>query len=132
MKPTITIRFPAPLPAEIHCPICDGNKCKVCEYSGKMRLTVDAKVPIQRALIVKYVAENLETIAQLLTKQYGLSPDVETEEVVDVGEGQYEIVRISSLGGTIWIANRLDELESPRYIKSLKELKRFRGGWIEE
>ena len=97
-----------------------------------MRLTVDAKVPIQRALIVKYVAENLETIAQLLTKQYGLSPDVETEEVVDVGEGQYEIVRISSLGGTIWIANRLDELESPRYIKSLKELKRFRGGWIEE
>ena len=132
MKPTVTVRFPAPLPAEIPCPICDGNRCRGCDKTGKMRLTVDAKVPIQRALIVKYVAENLETIAQLLTKQYGLTPDVETEEVVDVGEGQYEIVRISSLGGTIWIANRIDELESPRYITSLKELKRFRGGWIEE
>jgi hypothetical protein len=132
MNPTITIRFPAPLPAEISCPICEGNRCRVCDLTGKIKLTVDAKVPIQRALIIKYVAENLETIAPLLTKQYGLSPEVETEEVTDVGDGQYEIVRISSLGGVIWIANRLDDLESPRYFKSLKELVRFKGGWIEE
>ena len=112
MNPSVTIRFPAPLPAEVPCPICSrigdtrGTGCLVCDRSGKILITVDAKVPIQRGLIVKYV--------------------------LDVGDGQYEIVRISSLGGVVWIANRLDELESPRYFKTLKALKNFRGGWIEE
>tara|TARA_R110002051_G_scaffold260800_2_gene320603 strand:- start:11089 stop:11505 length:417 start_codon:yes stop_codon:yes gene_type:complete len=138
MNPSVTIRFPAPLPAEVPCPICSrigdtrGTGCLVCDRSGKILITVDAKVPIQRGLIVKYVAENMDSMGALLTQQYGLSPDVETEEVLDVGEGQYEIVRISSLGGVVWIANRLDELESPRYFKTLKALKNFRGGWIEE
>jgi hypothetical protein len=58
-----------------------------------------------------------------------LVPDVETTEMVDVDSKHYEIVKISSLGGVIWIANRVDELESPRYFKTLKDLKQFKGGW---
>ena len=59
MKKTVTVRFPAPLPAEIICPICEGNKCKVCNKTGKIKLTVDAKVPIQRHLIVQYIASHM-------------------------------------------------------------------------
>ena len=63
MKRTVTINFPAPLPAEIPCPICEGNKCRICDRTGKMHLTVDAKIPIQRGLIVKYVAENMNAVS---------------------------------------------------------------------
>tara|TARA_Y100001972_G_C7613629_1_gene307696 strand:- start:744 stop:1163 length:420 start_codon:yes stop_codon:yes gene_type:complete len=134
----VTINFPAPLPAEIPCPICQkeekkrGSGCKVCEWKGKISVTVDAKVPIQRSLIVKYVAENIGRIGTLLTKQYGLTPDITTDEVVDVDGGQYEIVKIASLGGVVWVVNRLDALASPRYFKSLKELNNFKSGWYEE
>lgn len=138
VKPTVTIRFPAPLPAEVPCPICLDEKtnkstgCLVCNRSGKLKITVDAKVPIQRALIIKYVAENMREVAQSLSEKYGLIPEIETEEVADINNGQYEIVRVSSVGGVVWIVNRLDELESPRYFKTYKELQMFRSGWIEE
>jgi len=138
IKPTVTIRFPAPLPAEVPCPIClDGetNKstgCIVCDRTGKVNITVDAKVPIQRALIIKYVAENLRDVASALSEKWGLIPEVETEEVADINNKQYEIVRISSVGGVVWVVNRLDELENPRYFKTYKELAQFRSGWIEE
>lgn len=129
MRRTVTINFPAPLPAEIPCPICEGNKCRICDRTGKMHLTVDAKIPIQRGLIVKYVAEHMNEISTELSKHYGLVPDVETIEMIEINSGQYEIVKISSLGGVIWVANRVDELESPRYFKSIKDLKTFKSGW---
>jgi hypothetical protein len=138
IKPTVTIRFPAPLPAEVPCPICldeetnTSTGCIVCDRTGKVNITVDAKVPIQRALIIKYVAENLRDVASALSEKWGLIPEVETEEVADINNKQYEIVRISSVGGVVWVVNRLDELENPRYFKTYKELAQFRSGWIEE
>lgn len=132
----VTIRFPAPLPAEVPCPICsieEGRKglgCKVCDFEGKLLITVDAKVPIQRGHIIKYVSDNLSVIASELTRVTGLVPEVNTLEIIDKAEdggvGQYEIVQISSLGGAVWIANRLDEFASPRYFYNNKELKDFK------
>ena len=131
MKKAVTIRFPAPLPAEIECPICLGNKCVVCEMSGKIKVTVDAKVPIQRHLIVQYIAEHMDEIANELSQKFGLVPDVETEDMFEVEGKTYELVKISSLGGVVWVAHRIDELESPRYFKSWKNLEQFKGGWLE-
>ena len=128
MKKAVTVRFPAPLPAEIPCPICEGNKCKVCDMTGKIKVTVDAKVPIQRHLIVQYIAEHMDEIANELTQKFGLVPDVQTEDMFQVGDKTYELVKISSLGGVCWVAHRVDELESPRYFKSLKQLQEFKGG----
>ena len=129
MKKAVTIRFPAPLPAEIPCPICEGNKCRVCDLQGKIKLTVDAKIPIQRGLIVKYVAENMEEISSELSKNYGLVPEIQTVDMINATHGQYEIVKISSLGGVIWIANRVDTLEPPRYFKSITDLNKFKSAW---
>ena len=86
MKKTVTVRFPAPLPAEIKCPICDANKCKVCDWTGKIKVKVDAKVPIQRTHIIKYVAENMDSIAKELTRIYGLTPEIGTKEVIQKGK----------------------------------------------
>ena len=131
MKKAVTIRFPAPLPAEIECPICLGNKCVVCEMSGKIKVTVDAKVPIQSHLIVQYIAEHMDEIANELSQKFGLMPDIETEDMFEVEGRTYELVKISSLGGVVWIAHRIDAQESPRYFKSWKNLQQFKGGWLE-
>lgn len=134
----ITVKFPAPLPAEIPCPICryeEGKKglgCIACEFQGKINLTVDAKIPIQRGHIIKYVADNMSAVSSELTRLYGLVPKVETVEVIDFELGQYEIVQISSLGGAVWIANRLDELSAPRYFYNHQELMIFKGGFENE
>ena len=130
MKRAVTVRFPAPLPAEIECPICLGNKCKVCDMTGKIKVTVDAKIPIQRHLIVQYVAEHMNDVAFELSKHYGLVPEVETSEMFDVNNATYELVKVSSLGGVIWIGNRVDELETPRYFKSYSDVKEFKQGLI--
>ena len=139
MKTTaITVKFPAPLPAEVPCPICAkeegkrGQGCIACDWSGKINITVAAKIPIQRGHIIKYVADNLSVVSSELTRVCGLVPVVETIEVIDSDSGQFEIVQISSLGGAVWIANRLDDFAAPRYMYSLKDLKDFKEGYLNE
>ena len=133
-RQAVTIRFPAPLPAEIPYPICTdvegkrGRGCIACDFEGKIRITVDAKIPIQRGHIIKYVSENLSVVASELTRVTGLVPEVETVELLETELGQFEIVQISSLGGAVWIANRLDEFAAPRYFYSIQGLKEFKEG----
>jgi hypothetical protein len=129
-KRAVTVTLPAPHKAQIKCPICKGNKCVVCKMTGNLAIDVAPKIPIQRAHIIKYVMENMQDVSQELTRMYGLVPEIGTKEVVIVNEGQYEIVQISSLGGACWVVNRLDELETPRYFTALKDLKKFKEGWM--
>ena len=129
-KKAVTVTLPAPHKAQIKCPICKGNKCIVCNMTGNLKIDVAPKIPIQRAHIIKYVMENMQDVSQELTRMYGLVPEIGTKEVVVVNEGQYEIVQISSLGGACWVVNRLDELETPRYFTALKDLKKFKEGWM--
>ena len=129
-KRAITVNLPAPHKAQIKCPICKGNKCVVCNMTGNLKIDVAPKIPIQRAHIIKYVMENMQDVSQELTRMYGLVPEIGTKEVVVVNEGQYEIVQVSSLGGACWVVNRLDELETPRYFTALKDLKKFKEGWM--
>ena len=129
-KRAVTVTLPAPHKAQIKCPICKGNKCIVCNMTGNLKIDVAPKIPIQRAHIIKYVMENMQDVSQELTRMYGVVAEIGTKEVVVVKEGQYEIVQISSLGGACWVVNRLDELETPRYFTALKDLKKFKEGWM--
>ena len=130
VKKAITVTLPAPHKAKIKCPICAGNKCKVCNMTGNLGIDVAPQIPIQRAHIIKYVVENIHDVAREITKKYGLVPEVNTSEVAEINNGQYEIVQISSLGGVCWVVNRLDELDTPRYFTSKQELDKFRQGWM--
>tara|TARA_R100000734_G_C3303215_1_gene93725 strand:- start:72 stop:473 length:402 start_codon:yes stop_codon:yes gene_type:complete len=129
-KKAITVILPAPHKQRIKCPICEGNKCKVCNMTGELGIEVAPKIPIQRAHIIKYVAENMHEVAKEITRKYGLVPEVNTAEVLEVNNGQFEIVQISSLGGVCWVVNRLDELDTPRYFTSKRELDKFKQGWM--
>ena len=100
--------------------------------TGKLSIQVAPKIPIQRAHIIKYVIENIHDVANEITRNYGLVPEVNTIEVIEINEGQYEIVQVSSLGGACWVVNRLDELDTPRYFTSRKELEKFKEGWFSE
>ena len=130
MKKAVTVTLPAPHKAQVKCPICKGNKCVVCNMTGSLAIDVAPKIPIQRAHIIKYVMENMHTVANELTLKYGLVPEIGTKEVLEINDGQYEIVQISSLGGACWVVNRLDDLETPRYFTSRKDLDKFKQGWM--
>ncbi len=129
-KRAVTVTLPAPHAAEVKCPICEGNKCRVCKMTGLLKIKVAPKIPIQRAHIIKYVRDNIHEVAGELTRMYGLVPEVSTTEIVNLDEGQYEIVQISSLGGACWVVNRLDALDTPRYFISKSELDKFKQGWM--
>ena len=131
-KKAVTVTLPAPHKAQIKCPICKGNKCIVCKMTGNLKIDVAPKIPIQRAHIIKYVVENIHDIAGEITKKYGLVPEVNTIEVIEINGGQYEIVQVSSLGGACWVVNRLDELDTPRYFTARKDLDKFKQGWFSE
>ena len=131
-KRAITVTLPAPPTAHIQCPICKGNKCVVCNMTGSLKIDVAPKIPIQRAHIIKYIFENMHSVANELTLKYGLVPEIGTKEVLEINGGQFEIVQVSSLGGSCWIVNRLDELDTPRYFTSIKELNKFKEGWMLE
>lgn len=128
MKRAVTVTLPAPYAAEIVCPICDGNKCRVCEMTGKLKIKVAPKIPIQRAHIIKYVVDNLADVASEMTRMYGLVPEINTKEVIQVNTSQYEVVQISSLGGACWVVNCLTELEIPRYFMNRHDLSKFKEG----
>ena len=100
--------------------------------TGNLKIDVAPKIPIQRAHIIKYVVENIHDVANEITRNYGLVPEVNTIEVIEINGGQYEIVQVSSLGGACWVVNRLDELDTPRYFTSRKELEKFKEGWFSE
>lgn len=130
-KRAVTVTLPAPHAAEVKCPICEGNKCKVCKMTGMMKIKVAPKIPIQRAHIIKYVVENIHEVAGELTRMYGLTPEIQTKELHETETGQYEIVQISSLGGACWVVNRLDQLDTPRYFTSRSDLEKFKQGWMD-
>jgi hypothetical protein len=131
-KKAVTVTLPAPHKAQVRCPICEGNKCKVCNMTGNLAIEVAPKIPIQRAHIIKYVVDNIHDVASEITRKYGLVPEINTVEVANIADGQYEIVQVSSLGGSCWVVNRLDELDTPRYFTSRSELDKFKQGWMLE
>tara|TARA_R110000822_G_scaffold46818_8_gene124550 strand:- start:575 stop:976 length:402 start_codon:yes stop_codon:yes gene_type:complete len=124
----VTVTLPAPHAAQIVCPICEGNKCKICDMTGKLSIKVAPKIPIQRAHIIKYVVDNMADVASEIARMYGLVPEINTKEVISVNDSQYEVVQISSLGGACWVVNCLSALEIPRYYTDRKELKKFKDG----
>jgi len=129
-KKAVTVTLPAPHKAKIQCPICKGNKCMVCNMTGNLAIDVAPKIPIQRAHIIKYVVDNIHDVAREITRKYGLTPEVNTIEVLELNNSQYEVVQVSSLGGVCWVVNCLSELDAPRYFTSRQELDKFKQGWM--
>ena len=120
-KRAVTVTLPAPHAAEIKCPICEGNKCKVCNMTGVLKIKVAPKIPIQRAHIIKYVADNMKVVSSELSRLYGKTPEIDTEIVTQ----DYEVIRIDSLSGSVWICLSLKKIESPRYFYQKESMEKW-------
>ena len=79
-------------------------------------------VEIQQPLVVKYIMDNMTTLSSEITRLHGKTPEVSTEMVTK----DYEIIRIDSLSGSVWIAHSLNNVkESPTYFYNKEELEKW-------
>ena len=115
------VRFPVVTPTLIKCPICNGKGCNVCNWTGEYEMESEAYVEVQQPLVVKYLVENQSTLSSEISRLYGAHPEITTEKVIK----NYEIVRIDSLSGSVWIAYNLKEVEAPRYFYKLEEVEKW-------
>tara|TARA_X000001036_G_C20099467_1_gene570569 strand:- start:4 stop:396 length:393 start_codon:yes stop_codon:yes gene_type:complete len=115
------IRFPVIGPLLIECPICSGNKCNVCNNTGEYEMEREGYVEVQEPLVVKYIMDNIDKLSMEITRLYGKTPEVNTVLVTD----NYEVVRVDSLSGSVWIAHSLKDNSSPKYFFNEKEMKKW-------
>jgi|GEM_PF-6386298 len=105
----------------IVCPICSGAGCNVCNQTGEYELEYTPYVEIQRPLIIKYVADNIKVVSSELSRLYGKTPEIDTEIVAN----GYEVIRIDSLSGSVWIALSLDKNENPKYFYQKESMEKW-------
>lgn len=115
------VRFPILTPTLIECPICSGTKCNVCNGTGEYEMESEAYVEVQQPLVVKYIVDNVATLSSEITRLYGKTPEVSTEKV----SNDYEVVRVDSLSGTVWITHNLKKVEAPKYFFNKEELEKW-------
>ena len=115
------IRFPVIGPLLIECPICSGSKCNVCNNTGEYEMEREGYVEVQEPLVVRYIIDNIDKLSMEITRLYGKTPEVNTVVVTD----NYEVVRVDSLSGSVWIAHSLKDNSSPKYFFNEKEMKKW-------
>ena len=65
--------------------------------------------------------DNIDKLSTEITRLYGKTPEVTTEIVTK----DYEIIRVDSLSGSVWIAHDLKNNSSPKYFFNKKEMKKW-------
>ena len=115
------IRFPVIGPLIIECPICSGSKCNVCNNTGEYEMEREGYVEVQEPLVIRYIIDNIDKLSMEITRLYGKTPEVSTVKVTK----DYEIVRVDSLSGSVWIANSLKDNSSPKYFFNEKEMEKW-------
>lgn len=115
------VRFPTLSPLLITCPICSGAKCNVCNGTGEYEMDNEPYVEIQQPLIVKYIIDNMAVLSSEITRLYGKHPEVSTE----LANKEYEVIRVDSLSGSVWIVHSLKNNNSPKYFFNKEELEKW-------
>lgn len=105
----------------IMCPICSGASCNVCNKTGEYELEYTPYVEIQRPLIMKYIVDNIQVVSSELSRLYGKTPEIDTEIVTK----DYEVIRIDSLSGSVWICLNLKKIESPKYFYKKESMEKW-------
>jgi len=115
------VRFPVIGPLLIECPICNGKKCNVCNNTGEYEMEREGYVEVQEPLVVKYIIDNIDKLSMEITRLYGKKPEVNTVKVTK----NYEVIRVDSLSGSVWIAHSLKDNSSPKYFFNEKEMEKW-------
>ena len=105
----------------IDCPICNSKGCNVCNWTGEYELKSEPYVEIQQPLIIKYIVDNITIVSSEIQRLYGKTPKVETYIVTE----EYEVIRVDSLSGSVWIALNLKEVENPKYFYNKESVDKW-------
>ena len=115
------VRFPVLGKSIITCPICNNKGCNVCNWTGEYELESEPYVEIQQPLIIKYIVDNITIVASEIQRLYGKTPKVETYIVTE----KYEVIRVDSLSGSVWITLNLKEVENPKYFYNKESVDKW-------
>jgi hypothetical protein len=63
----------------------------------------------------------INVLSSEISRMYGKTPEVTTEFV----NKEYEIIRVDSLSGSVWIAHNLKNNSSPKYFFNRKEMEKW-------
>ena len=115
------VRFPYIGAKIIDCPICNKKGCNVCNWSGEYEMESEGYIEIQQPLVIKYVIDNMSVVSSEITRLYGKTPEITTE----LSTKNYEVIRVDSLSGSVWIAHDLKNVSNPKYFFNKKEMEKW-------
>jgi len=117
-----TIEFPVPYPTLVSCPFCIKG-CLACD-DGVVEINKrEAWAQIQRPHVIKFLADNIDTVSRELTTLFKISPSIETIKNVN-SSGKWSIVEIRTTQGSTWIAIPIEK-RKPIYFESKEEMDRW-------
>ena len=93
------VRFPV-YDRRYVCPICDGNKCKICKWTGEY-YSEEEWVNVQEHLVIQYLHDNVNHVSMLYRMIYGNMVDVKNLGTV---KKDWACMEISYGTGQLWVA----------------------------
>jgi len=108
------VRFPTLGVREIECPVCEGNKCIVCNGTGFFEISGEVWAGIQQPHVIQYVHENLPILSKDYNTIYGSGMVMKSLGVL---KKNWEVLEISSLIGSMWICVNIQTAETKHFYK---------------
>lgn len=93
------VRFPV-YDTRYICPVCEGNKCRVCDWTGEY-YSEEEWVNVQEHLVIQYLHDNVNHVSMMYRMLYGNMVDVKNLGTVKQG---WAAMEISYGTGQLWIA----------------------------
>jgi len=109
-----TVRFPTFGVREIECPVCEGNKCIVCNGTGFFEISGEVWASIQQPHIIQYVHDNLPILSKEYNTMYGSGMNMKTLGIL---KKNWEVLEVSSLIGSMWICINIQTAETKHFYK---------------
>ena len=108
------VRFPTLGVREIECPVCEGNKCIVCNGTGFFEISGEVWAGIQQPHVIQYVHDNLPILSKDYNTIYGSGMVMKSLGVL---KKNWEVLEISSLIGSMWICVNIQTAETKHFYK---------------
>jgi len=123
------INFPTPYPTLVSCPFCSKG-CVACD-DGLIEIdNKEAWAQIQRPHVIKFLADNIDTVSKELSNLFNCSPTINTKKnIYKTGDvpgkfGQWTLLEVTTTEGSIWIAIPIEK-RKPEYFYSEGEMNRW-------
>ena len=117
------INFPTPYPTLVSCPFCIKG-CVACNDGAIEIDNKEAWAQIQRPHVIKFLADNVDTVSRELSNLFNCNPVINTKKNINKKNGNWSVLEINTAEGSIWIAFPIEK-RKPEYFYSEEEMNRW-------